>query len=70
MEASQCATTQLASLAGIFFILGVLIDGSYAAIAVRIRPWIDFCRAVRLSERVTGAVLLLTASILAIAGGE
>lgn len=70
MEVNQSVTMQLASLAGTFYILAVLIDGSYAAIAARIRRWLDFCRATRLSERVTGATLVITAGILAIGGVE
>jgi homoserine/homoserine lactone efflux protein len=70
VEVNQSVTVQLASLAGTFYILAVLIDGSYAAIAARVRRWLDFCRTTRLSERVTGATLMITAGILAIGGVE
>jgi homoserine/homoserine lactone efflux protein len=70
MEVNQSVTVQLASLGGTFYILAVLIDGSYAAVAARMRRWLDFCRTTRLSERVTGATLVITAGILAIGGVE
>jgi threonine/homoserine/homoserine lactone efflux protein len=58
---------QLALLCGTFLVVATLLDGAYAILAGRLRPWLRTRRRARLRNRLTGSLLIAAALGLALA---
>jgi threonine/homoserine/homoserine lactone efflux protein len=58
---------QLALLCATFLALATALDGAYALLAGRLRPWLRTHRRARLRNRLTGACLIAAALGLALA---
>ena len=58
---------QLVLLSATFLALATLLDGGYALLAGRLRPWFRGERRARLRNRVTGALLIVAGVGLALA---
>jgi threonine/homoserine/homoserine lactone efflux protein len=58
---------QLALLCGTFLVVAILLDGTYAILAGRLRPWLRTRRRARLRNRLTGSLLIAAALGLALA---
>ena len=57
---------QLAVMSVAFLLIGLLLDGSYAVLAGRIRPWLVGVRRNRIRNGITGTLLIGTSIGLAL----
>lgn len=67
MNPAAPAGPQLAALSVTFLIIAVIIDGAYAVLAGRLRPWLTGERRGRLRNRITATLLIGTGLALAFA---
>jgi len=58
---------QLALLCTTFLVIATALDGAYALLAGRLRPWLRTRRRARLRNRLTGSFLIAAALGLALA---
>ena len=58
---------QLALLCATFLVIATVLDGAYALLAGRLRPWLRDRRRARLRNRLTGSCLIAAALGLALA---
>jgi homoserine/homoserine lactone efflux protein len=58
---------QLALLCATFVVVATVLDGTYALLAGRLRPWLRTRRRARLRNRLTGSFLIAAALGLALA---
>lgn len=61
---------QLAAMCGAFIVIAVVLDGSYALLAGRIRPHLMDAKRALIRARVTGTLLIATGIGLALARNE
>lgn len=66
IDAAQPLGLQLTIMCATFLVLAVILDGSYALLAGRLRPWLSGEKRGRIRNRITGGLLMITGAGLAL----
>jgi threonine/homoserine/homoserine lactone efflux protein len=67
LDPASAPGPQLALLGATFLVVATVLDGVYAILAGRLRPWLRTRRRARLRNRLTGSCLIAAALGLALA---
>ena len=66
IDATQAVGPQLMIMSATFLVLAFILDGSYALLAGRLRPWLTGEQRGHVRNRITGGLLMITGAGLAL----